>query len=143
RAGGAAAAGGRRRRDGAERGGRRRPARGRPAAGARPDGGRAARSAAGRAAAPRSAAPHSSPERGRGVMSPSCWRSGLVLWHTLSSRTLTHRTVRSPLGGSAMRIFVLGNASRPGVPEEAERLLPFLAEQCQVCVFDLRGETEL
>src|SRR6516164_7913444 len=42
-----------------------------------------------------------------------------------------------------MRIFVLGNASRPGVPEEAERLLPFLAEQCQVAVFDLRGETEL
>jgi NAD+ kinase len=42
-----------------------------------------------------------------------------------------------------MRIFVLGNASRPGVPEEAERLLPFLAEQCQVAVFDLRNETEL
>jgi NAD+ kinase len=42
-----------------------------------------------------------------------------------------------------MRIFVLGNASRPGVPEEAERLLPFLAKQCQVAVFDLRGQTEL
>ncbi|HKI35880.1 MAG TPA: NAD(+)/NADH kinase [Gemmataceae bacterium] len=42
-----------------------------------------------------------------------------------------------------MRIFVLGNASRPGVPEEAERLLPFLSERCQVVVFDLRGATEL
>jgi NAD+ kinase len=42
-----------------------------------------------------------------------------------------------------MRIYVLGNASRPGVPEEAERLLPFLAEQCKVALFDLRGEAAL
>ncbi len=42
-----------------------------------------------------------------------------------------------------MRIYVLGNASRPGVPEEAERLLPFLAEQCEVCLFDLRGQADL
>src|SRR6516225_2261882 len=42
-----------------------------------------------------------------------------------------------------MRISVLGNASRPGVSEEAERLLPFLSAQCQVVVFDLRGATEL
>jgi NAD+ kinase len=42
-----------------------------------------------------------------------------------------------------MRIFVLGNASRAGVPEEAERLLPFLAEHCEVTVFDLRGAMEL
>jgi NAD+ kinase len=43
-----------------------------------------------------------------------------------------------------MRIFVLGNASRPGVSEEAERLLPFLsATCCEVVVFDLRGATEL
>jgi NAD+ kinase len=42
-----------------------------------------------------------------------------------------------------MRIFVLGNASRPGVPEEAERLLPFLAQHCEVTIFDLRGEMEL
>ncbi len=42
-----------------------------------------------------------------------------------------------------MRIYVLGNASRPGVTEEADRLLPFLSEQCQVVVFDLRGQAEL
>src|ERR1044071_7366313 len=42
-----------------------------------------------------------------------------------------------------MRIFVLGNASRPGVSEEAERLLPFLSTGCEVVVFDLRGATEL
>jgi NAD+ kinase len=42
-----------------------------------------------------------------------------------------------------MRIFVLGNASRPGVPEEAERLLPFLAQHCEVAIFDLRGEMQL
>jgi NAD+ kinase len=42
-----------------------------------------------------------------------------------------------------MRIFVLGNASRPGVTEEADRLLPFLSEQCRVVVFDLRGQAEL
>src|SRR6516225_6971628 len=42
-----------------------------------------------------------------------------------------------------MRISVLGNASRPGVSEEAERLLPFLSQGCEVVVFDLRGATEL
>src|SRR5262245_41580066 len=47
------------------------------------------------------------------------------------------------LRDQVMRIFVLGNASRPGVPEEAERLLPFLSAHCEVVVFDLRGATEL
>jgi NAD+ kinase len=42
-----------------------------------------------------------------------------------------------------MRIFVLGNASRAGVSEEAERLLPFLSAQCKVVVYDLRGQAEL
>jgi NAD+ kinase len=42
-----------------------------------------------------------------------------------------------------MRIFVLGNASRAGVSEEAERLLPFLSARCEVVVFDLRGQAEL
>jgi NAD+ kinase len=42
-----------------------------------------------------------------------------------------------------MRIFVLGNAQRPGVAEEAERLLPVLRQQCEVCVYDLRGEADL
>jgi len=44
---------------------------------------------------------------------------------------------------AAMKIFVLGNAQRSGVPEEAERLLPFLRAQCGVCVFDLFGEKDL
>jgi NAD+ kinase len=42
-----------------------------------------------------------------------------------------------------MRIFVLGNASRPGVPDEAERLLPFLSRHCEVVVFDLLQEKDL
>jgi NAD+ kinase len=42
-----------------------------------------------------------------------------------------------------MRIFVLGNAQRPGVQEEAARLLPFLRADCQVVVVDLLAEKEL
>ena len=40
--------------------------------------------------------------------------------------------------GLAMRIFVLGNADRPGVREEAERLLPFLREHAEIVAVDLR-----
>src|SRR5215213_695007 len=36
-----------------------------------------------------------------------------------------------------MRVLVLGNAHRPGVLEEAERLLPFLRQCCDVAVYDL------
>jgi NAD+ kinase len=36
-----------------------------------------------------------------------------------------------------MRVFVLGNGRRPGVPEEFERLLPFLREHCTVVLEDL------
>jgi NAD+ kinase len=42
-----------------------------------------------------------------------------------------------------MRIFVLGNAHRAGVQQEAERLLPFLREHCEVVVFDLFQEKDL
>lgn len=42
-----------------------------------------------------------------------------------------------------MRIFVLGNANRPGVKEEAERLLPLLREQCACLVYDLYQEKDL
>src|SRR5919199_6514529 len=42
-----------------------------------------------------------------------------------------------------MRIFVLGNAHRAGVPEEAERLLPFLREHCEVALVDLLQEKDL
>ena len=42
-----------------------------------------------------------------------------------------------------MRVFVLGNGRRPGVPEEAERLLPFLHEHSEVVLFDLYGERDL
>src|SRR5262249_44546457 len=44
---------------------------------------------------------------------------------------------------AAMRIFVLGNGNRRGVPEEAERLLPFLKEHCEVAVFDLHQREDL
>jgi hypothetical protein len=42
-----------------------------------------------------------------------------------------------------MRIFVLGNADRPGVPEAAARLLPFLRDHCEVAVVDLLREKDL
>jgi NAD+ kinase len=42
-----------------------------------------------------------------------------------------------------MRIFVLGNGSRPGVSEEAERLLPFLKQHCEIAVFDLHQREDL
>jgi NAD+ kinase len=42
-----------------------------------------------------------------------------------------------------MRIFILGNRSRPGVPEEVERLLPFLREHADVAACDLCQETDL
>jgi len=42
-----------------------------------------------------------------------------------------------------LKLFVLGNAQRPGVTEEAERLLPFLREHCGVVVFDLLQASDL
>lgn len=42
-----------------------------------------------------------------------------------------------------MRIFVLGNGSRSGVSEEAERLLPFLKEHCEVAALDLHQREDL
>ena len=42
-----------------------------------------------------------------------------------------------------MRVFVLGNVNRPGVKEQAEQLLPFLSEHCQIVAFDLCQEKDL
>ncbi|HWG43936.1 MAG TPA: NAD(+)/NADH kinase [Gemmataceae bacterium] len=42
-----------------------------------------------------------------------------------------------------MRIMVLGNANRPGVREEAARLLPFLREHCDVVLVDLDQQKDL
>lgn len=42
-----------------------------------------------------------------------------------------------------MRIFILGNARRPGVPEEAERLLPFLRQHAEIVLCDLHQEHDL
>jgi NAD+ kinase len=42
-----------------------------------------------------------------------------------------------------MRIFVLGNAHRPGVQEEADRLLPFLGKYAEISVFDLQQQCDL
>ncbi|HEV3119158.1 MAG TPA: NAD(+)/NADH kinase, partial [Gemmataceae bacterium] len=42
-----------------------------------------------------------------------------------------------------MRIFVLGNADRPGVKEEAERLLPFLRGHAEILALDLKQEADL
>jgi NAD+ kinase len=42
-----------------------------------------------------------------------------------------------------MRIFVLGNGMRPGVPAEAERLLPLLREHCEIAAVDLTQQLDL
>lgn len=42
-----------------------------------------------------------------------------------------------------MRIFLLGNANRPGVKEAADRLLPILKQQAEVVLVDLRQEKDL
>jgi NAD+ kinase len=42
-----------------------------------------------------------------------------------------------------VKVLLLGNALRPGVSEEAERLLPFLRQQCDVLVCDLLQERNL
>jgi NAD+ kinase len=42
-----------------------------------------------------------------------------------------------------MRVMVLGNGQRPGVREEAERLLPFLRQHCDIVVFDLAQAQDL
>src|SRR5262245_27362219 len=42
-----------------------------------------------------------------------------------------------------MKIFVLGNAHRPGVQEEAERLLPFLRQHAEIVVYDLEQKQDL
>jgi NAD+ kinase len=42
-----------------------------------------------------------------------------------------------------MRVFVLGNACRLGVKEEAEQLLPFLSQHSEIVVVDLCQEKDL
>jgi NAD+ kinase len=42
-----------------------------------------------------------------------------------------------------MRIFVLGNARRPGVTEAVERFLPLLRQHTEVVLVDLRQEADL
>jgi len=42
-----------------------------------------------------------------------------------------------------VKLYVLGNAQRPGVTEEGDRLLPFLRGHCDVVVCDLRQECDL
>jgi NAD+ kinase len=42
-----------------------------------------------------------------------------------------------------MRVFVLGNADRPGVEAAAARLLPYLSQHVEVVVADLRQERDL
>jgi NAD+ kinase len=42
-----------------------------------------------------------------------------------------------------VKLFVLGSAQRKGVVEEAERLVPWLQQHCNVTVLDLRHERDL
>ena len=42
-----------------------------------------------------------------------------------------------------MRILVLGNANRPGVREDADRLLPVLRQHCEIILVDLDQEKDL
>lgn len=48
-----------------------------------------------------------------------------------------------PASAPVKRIFVLGSALRPGVQEEADRLLPFLKDHCEICAFDLSYQQDL
>jgi NAD+ kinase len=45
--------------------------------------------------------------------------------------------------GKTVKLYVLGNANRPGVQEQADRLLPFLRQHADVLVVDLRQEQDL
>jgi NAD+ kinase len=42
-----------------------------------------------------------------------------------------------------MRVYVLGNAYRPGVTEEAEKLLPLIRAHSEILIVDLRQEIDL
>jgi NAD+ kinase len=42
-----------------------------------------------------------------------------------------------------MRILVLGNANRPGVREEADRLIPLLRQHCEIVLVDLVQQKDL
>jgi NAD+ kinase len=48
----------------------------------------------------------------------------------------------SPARGQ-LRLFVLGNANKSRVREEADRLLPFLKDHCGIVVYDLLQEEDL
>jgi NAD+ kinase len=47
------------------------------------------------------------------------------------------------LSPAVKRIFVLGHAGRPGVQEEADRLLPFLKQHAEIVVLDLQQKEDL
>ena len=48
-----------------------------------------------------------------------------------------------PTWGHAVKVYVLGNAERPGVNAEVERWLPLLREKAEVLLVDLRQEQDL
>jgi NAD+ kinase len=48
-----------------------------------------------------------------------------------------------PASRPVERVFVLGNATRSGVKEEADRLLPFIREHVTVAIFDLEQKADL
>jgi NAD+ kinase len=50
---------------------------------------------------------------------------------------------RAALTGAAMRVLVLGNGHRPGVPDAATRLLPFVREHAEIVCIDLYQEQSL
>src|SRR4051794_5399644 len=67
-------------------------------------------------------------------------------WRTESFRCVPlvgGETTATLLPWSTMRFYVLGNPNKPGVREEAERLLPRLQEMGEVVAFDLDRKLEL
>src|SRR5205823_1735274 len=52
-------------------------------------------------------------------------------------------TASLPFLVRVLRIFVLGNAQRPGVEVDARRLLPFLSAHAEVSAFDLEQQQDL
>jgi len=62
---------------------------------------------------------------------------------TARVRSIIIRYNHNSGGPVLVKIYVLGNAQRPGVMEEVTRWLPFLREQAEVMVVDLAQETQL
>src|SRR5437660_12340483 len=65
----------------------------------------------------------------------------VLLEGQLMNRPVQSTTEKQARG--AIRLLVLGNANKPRVREQAERLLPFLSQYAEVVLFDLHQTEDL